>query len=71
MGQMIEKGNTQKRKPMLTIIIKYIHIYVYIPELTSSQGVQIKTIMRHHFTPKRNRKKLARTWVGRNSIPMG
>lgn len=57
---MIEKGNTQKRKPMLTIIIKYIHIYVYIPELTSSQGVQIKTIMRSFHTKEKQKK------VGKN-----
>ena len=30
MGQMIEKGNTQKRKPILTIIIEYIYIYIYM-----------------------------------------
>ena len=56
---MIEKGNTRKRKPILMIIIEYIytHIYVYIHELTSSQGVQIKTVMRHIISHQKETEK--------------
>lgn len=67
-GQMIGRGNTQQRKPILPITI-----FKKVPELTPNQRMQIKTIMRHHFTPKiqkHEKKMLAKMWVDRNSIPM-